>query len=245
MQFTLLFIIIIIMWFFARYIYKPLDKNPYYSEFDLLISNNKYPDKILNIDTKKINKNDLNKNIIMGKYKFKIKEVEVVISKDEDEEETILNEALHMNDGLKQVIIYIEYKNNIETIKLTGKLNDYRNLDKSELVLDYVDDKYYNLYYNLSIKQIYIHETTLDWYDLIITINRITEENIDKDPLTSTAFAIPIRNNLLNPNEDLLYKNTFRNKTPARPKIDTYGIIDKKLQDPYAKIQDTIIKTLH
>jgi hypothetical protein len=233
------------IWLLIRYIYVPVDKNPYYSEFDLLIANNKYPDKILNISTQTINKTDINKYITMGKYKFKIKEVEVLISKDNESEETLLNEALHINDGTKQVIVYIEYKNNIETIKLTGKLNEYRNLNKSELVIDDVDDKYYNLYYNLSIKQIYIHETTLDWYDLVVTINRITEENIDKDPLTRTAFAIPIKNNLLNPCEDLLYKNTFRNQIETRPKIDTYGIIDKNLQDPYAKIQDIIIKTLH
>ena len=172
------------------------------------------------------------------------------------DESNILEWILHhLNLGFDYIYIF-DHKSKIPIYNLL-KSNHTSNCDLSKVHIfrldkDIIKINLMKIALQFSIKHNFSWLLYLDCDEFLVlnqenNVQSFLEKykNFDQIAFNWLLFGSNYRNNLLNPNEDLLYKNTFRNKTPARPKIDTYGIIDKNLQDPYAKIQDTIIKTLH
>ena len=125
-------------------------------------------------------------------------------------------------------------------ITLSGKLNNYNKLESSKIEIDKVSTEYHNIYHSMTIKQIYVHDVTEDWYGLELVLNRYVEDNSLKFPLEATASQQPFRSNLLNPIVDAQYddnKHVYR--TPYKD-IDTFGIVNKKNEDNVKRTQDTI-----
>lgn len=207
---------------------KKKDINPYFSQFNKLItilSDN----RLQTLGTVEINKNKIDKNIKLGKYNFKVKLVEVQIINESGE--TVLSPAFHYNDHTRIIKVYIEINKDIGIIYLKGKFNNYRNLYTSNLDLGNIKSEYYNIFYTLSIKQIYIHDITKDWYGLVLQINRLVEEN-NKEPLENNAKLKPSVLNLINPQVDMVYDDNYhRYRTPFRSNVDDYGVIYKENAD--------------
>ena len=233
---------LVLVWLAYRYNTKPEEVNPYYSEFNKLISKGSN-EKLLTLGSIKIEPNQVGKDVRLGNYVFKVKLVEV--NTVYETSSTVLSPAFHYKDNTRNITVYIEYKGNIYTIEMNGDLNNYRNLYTSNLKIDDVSTQYHNIFYLLSVKQIYVHNQTEDWYGLVLNLNRLVETNDDKIPLYKDAFIQPTRTNLLNPENDMLYDNNYHAyRTPYRDKVDNYGVIFKKNKDNIQRTVDVIRKTI-
>lgn len=173
-----------------------------------------------------ITNKDLGTNITLNNFTFVILSVKININYDKNSR-TILSAPINK---FRQIIVYIKYNNELYTMKLESDNNEYVNLKATDLLL-YTNNSTINKSYTLSIKSIDTNDQ--DWTNLVISLNEYIEQNI--------VYTKPTVNNLENHAEDLLtLGNKFTYYTPDRPKIDTYGVLNKNTKDNINRTINTI-----
>ena len=234
--------IFIILWLLFRYNIKPDIINPYYSEFNKLIS--KPNNNLLSLGSIKIEPEQIDKKVRLGNYVFKVKLVHCQITY--KTESTILSKAHHYKDNNRKITVYIDYNGYISTIILNGKFDNYNNLYTNNLKIDEINTQYHDIYYSLAIEQIYVHDGAEDWYGLTLVLNKNVQINDEKIKLSKNASNQPIKTNLLNPLAELLYDNNrHAYKTPYRTKVDNYGVINKDNKDNINRTINIIRETIN